>query len=349
MSAPVPDGTVLATLPRMILGYLGVGGFDAQALAAEAGLAGMGWDDADERVPRASVDALWNLAVRETKDGGFGLRLFAALPAGNTGVMEVVVQSAPTVDVALKHLCRYWTLINDAVELRIHRSAGRYGLVLVTRNGVPLARPWIDLTAIALVTRAMSAVQQAQAPTEVVLPYPRDRFCEELEAALGAPVRYGGPHLEISFRPEVATLPLTTSSPALHNVVAAHAEAALGRLLRERSDPATPDLDALIAEVRAAILARLESGDVSLPDVADAVGLSARTLQRRLADAGTSLREVVDAARQQQALEELARPDVSITEVAFLLGFSETSAFDRAFRRWTGKAPAEFRAARSVN
>ena len=101
-------------------------------------------------------------------------------------------------------------------------------------------------------------------------------------------------------------------------------------------------------KVRAAVLARLEAGDTNLPEVADAVGLSARTLQRRLADAGTSLREVVDEARHEQALEELAKDDATITDIAFLLGFSETSAFDRAFRRWTGKAPAEWRAARSV-
>lgn len=307
----------------------------------------MGWDDADERVPRACVDALWNLAVRETKDGRIGLRLLEQMPAGNTGVMEVVVQSAPTVDVAIRHLCRYWTLINDDVELRVDRTASRYSLVLVTRNGVPLARPWLDLTAVGLVRRAMAAVQRPEPPLEVVLPYARDALCDELEAAVQSPVRYGGPHLEIAFRAEVASLPLTTSNPSLHNVVAAHAEVALSRLLREKSS--APNLEGLIAEVRSAILARLEAGDVSLPDVADAVGLSARTLQRRLSDAGTSLREVVDTARREQALEELARPGLSITEVAFLLGFSETSAFDRAFRRWTGKAPAEFRAARSVN
>lgn len=341
------DGTVLATLPRLILGFLGGNGFDAPAIAEAAGLGGMGWDDADERVPRGSVDALWNLAVRATKDGAFGLRVFEAMPVGNAGVMEVVVQSAPTVGVAVKHLCRYWTLINDAVELRVERGAKRYALVLVTRNGVPLARPWVDLTAVALVKRSMAALQQSEAPLEVVLPYPRDAFSAELDAALGGPVRYGGKHLEIAFRPEVAAMPLTTANPGLHGVVAAHAEVALSRLGRERAG--SVDRAVLISEVRAAIRARLEAGDIGLSDVAEAVGLSARTLQRRLSDAGTSLREVVDAARKDQALEALARPDVSITDIAFLLGFSETSAFDRAFRRWTGKAPAEFRVARSVS
>jgi AraC-like DNA-binding protein len=195
-----------------------------------------------------------------------------------------------------------------------------------------------------LLDSGLKAFTKAERPLEVVLPYARDRFSEEVEAALKAPVRYGGAQLELAFRSEVAALPLSTANPSLHNVVAAHAEAALSRLLREK----TPEVDpsALIAEVRAAVVARLEAGDANLPDVAEAVGLSARTLQRRLSEAGTSLRELVDEARREAALQELERDDVSITEVAFLLGFSETSAFDRAFRRWTGKAPAEYRARR---
>lgn len=336
------DGTVLAVLPRLVLGWLGQNGVDAMALAAEVGLDEMGWEDADERVPRAKVDALWNAAVRETKNGALGLRIAEALPPNNGGAMQVVALSAPTVEVGMKHVCRFWGLINDGVETAVAHRSGRFVFTQRPKNGVQLARPWLDLTAYVLLDSGLKAFTKAERPLEVVLPYARDRFSDEVEAALKAPVRYGGAQLEIAFRPEVASTPLSTANPALHNVVAAHAEAALSRLLREKAPEVDPS--ALIAEVRAAVVARLEAGDANLPDVAEAVGLSARTLQRRLSEAGTSLRELVDEARREAALQELRRDDVSITEVAFLLGFSETSAFDRAFRRWTGKAPAEYRA-----
>ena len=344
------DGTVLAVLPRSLLAWLGQQGHDAQALCREAGLGSMGWDDPDERVPRAAIDALWNRAVEATKDGALGLRLHEALPPNHTGVLQVVAHAAPTAGVAMRHVCRFWGLINDAVETSAMARGDRYVFAQRTKNGVPLARPWVDLTVVGLLQTGFRSLAKPEPPLEVALPYARDRFSDEIEAALGRPpMRYGGDALEVSFRRELADAPLTTSNPGLYEVVAAHAEAALSRLLRERSAAPVADPEALISEVRAAVLARLEAGDTSLPDVADAVGLSARTLQRRLADAGTSLREVVDQARREQALEELARRDASITEVAFLLGFSETSAFDRAFRRWTGQSPAEFRAARSVN
>ncbi|MBL8953237.1 MAG: AraC family transcriptional regulator ligand-binding domain-containing protein [Myxococcaceae bacterium] len=348
MSTAASDGTVLALMPRMILGWLGQHGYDAEALARECDLADMGWQDPDERVPRAKVDALWNVAVRVTNDGAFGLRIHDALPPHHAGVLEVVAHSAATVEVGLRHVCRYWGLLNDGVEMRTEARGGRWVLSVRPKNGVPQARPWLDLTAVGMLITGMRSIATPERPLEVVLPYARDAFSPEVEARLGTKVAYGGEVLELRYRPEVAAMPLTTANPALNAVVAAHAEAALSRLLRERS-PAEDDAGALIAEVRAAVLARLEAGDTSLPDVADAVGLSARTLQRRLSVAGTSLREVVDEARHDQALEELKRRDVSITEVAFVLGFSETSAFDRAFRRWEGQSPAEWRAAHSVN
>lgn len=336
---------MLALLPRAVLGWLGQHDHDAAGVAAEAGLSHLGWEDPDERVPRAAVDAMWNAAVRATGDGALGLRIAQALPPNSAGAMQVVALAAPTLEVGMGHICRYWGLINDAVEVRAESRPGRWSLIQRSKNGVHLARPWLDLTAIVLIDAALKALARPERPLEVVFPYPRDGASREIEAALSAPVRYDGPHLELAFRPEVAKSPLKTANPALHEVVAAHAEAAISRLLRERERGDAAAGEALVLEVRAAVRARLEAQDTGLPDVADAVGLSARTLQRRLAEAGTSLREVVDEARRQQALAELARDDASITEVAFLLGFSEASAFDRAFRRWTGQSPAEWKRA----
>jgi AraC-like DNA-binding protein len=91
------------------------------------------------------------------------------------------------------------------------------------------------------------------------------------------------------------------------------------------------------------VAARLRAGAGDAGDIeaiARKMGVSRRTLQRRLADAGTSFRDAVDAARREVALAELARGASSMTDLAFLLGFSEHSAFARAFRRWTGKSPA---------
>jgi AraC-like DNA-binding protein len=90
----------------------------------------------------------------------------------------------------------------------------------------------------------------------------------------------------------------------------------------------------------------LQRGDVSLDGVARALGMSGRTLQRHLNAQGTSHRELLDEARSAAALRHLGADTMSVTDVAFVLGFSEVSAFHRAFRRWTGMGPSEFRSVR---
>jgi AraC-like DNA-binding protein len=91
------------------------------------------------------------------------------------------------------------------------------------------------------------------------------------------------------------------------------------------------------------VAARLVGGAPAMGAVAGELALSGRSLQRRLELEGTSYARIVDEARRSQAVALLSAPGVSVGEVTWLLGFSEQSAFSRAFRRWTGASPSEFR------
>jgi AraC-like DNA-binding protein len=103
------------------------------------------------------------------------------------------------------------------------------------------------------------------------------------------------------------------------------------------------DRDDVIAQVRRKLLACFPAGVPTQATVARALGMSSRTLHRRLADAATSFEKLLDDTRRELAVEYLRRSDYSVGEVAYLLGFAETSSFNRAFRRWTGRSPSEFR------
>ena len=107
-----------------------------------------------------------------------------------------------------------------------------------------------------------------------------------------------------------------------------------------------PGEDPWLAALRIQIASRLCDGHPKLADVAPDVGLTPRTLQRRLAEQGVVYRDLVQEARRRLALEYLEQSDTDLTEIAFLLGYSELSAFAHAFRRWTGSTPGAARRSR---
>jgi AraC-like DNA-binding protein len=104
-----------------------------------------------------------------------------------------------------------------------------------------------------------------------------------------------------------------------------------------------PPRDSLIDQVRNLIAEEFRGGEASLERIADRLGLTPRTLQRKLQELGTSYNDVLDQLRRQLAVRYLREPRMAICEVAYLLGFSEASSFHRAFKRWTGLTPKDFR------
>jgi AraC-like DNA-binding protein len=227
--------------------------------------------------------------------------------------------------------------LNDGVSLRTVREPGSMVLELRTRSDKPLARGWIDLTIVALVVTGMRMLANPRAPLGVRLPYARDRWSPELEAMLPSPVEYGADALAVVYSAEVLAEPLASANASIQRVAVDLAE----NLLAQRAGATASD--DLARAALGAIRARLEHGDANLANVARELRMSERTLQRRLAASRTSLREILDQARHEIAVREIDRGSKSITDLAFLLGFSETSAFDRAFKRWTGTSPVQYK------
>jgi len=149
------------------------------------------------------------------------------------------------------------------------------------------------------------------------------------------------PLLQLLAREDFATLteaqwaaPMSASDPLLQSVLKDHAE----QLLR-----GLPNLQDPLADVQQVLLEAMPRGRVDLEHVAKQLGVSARTLQRRLADTGTRWSELLEEARRQLSARLLVDPSLSVDDVAVLLGYAEASAFHRAFRRWTGQTPGAFR------
>jgi len=205
-------------------------------------------------------------------------------------------------------------------------------------DGDPVPPVYVDYVFAALVSRIRMRIRPDLHVHRVELRRPEPPAASPYRELFRAPVRFGGAADRLCFTDEEWMSPTESADEALTGLLEGHA-----RILAERIPQPAGGFRAAVQEAIASALA--EGG--SAVDVARALHVSVRTLQRKLVATGTTFREVSEAVRGQLAEEYLTDSAVSIAEVAFLLGFSDQSSFNRAFRRWTGESPGRWRRRRA--
>jgi AraC-like DNA-binding protein len=188
---------------------------------------------------------------------------------------------------------------------------------------------------LALVVRYMREVTGRDVvPLAVAFAHARPADTKELDAFFQAPLAFGQGENRVELPTALLDMPIVSRDSMLFSVLDGQAEKL------EASRPAKRDL---LTDVRAAIRSALDDGQPELATVAKTLGTSARTLQRRLGEERTTFQAVVDGVREELARSLIANEKLSLGDVAYLLGFSEISAFTRAFKRWTGTTPSRWR------
>jgi AraC-like DNA-binding protein len=183
---------------------------------------------------------------------------------------------------------------------------------------------------------AQRATGKPLLPSRVRFQHAAPHDLSQHRAVFGDNLEFEGETDELAYDSAALELPLLTADASLQEVVESHARSLLAQF---------PDQHGLDARLRAAICEELRRGELSLDSVARRLGTPPRTLQRRLKSEGTSFAVMVDALRRDLSERYLRDRRLSVQETAFLLGFSDVSAFHRAFVRWTGKTPREFQKA----
>lgn len=197
-----------------------------------------------------------------------------------------------------------------------------------------------EFTLACIVTRLRHSTKTHWSPREV-------HFRHEAPAGdmlsytglFGCPVRFGARETVMVLDASILELPNHGADELLNTVLQRHASALLETI---------PESDSVVEAVRAELRRSFVDGEPTMEGVAQALGLSPRTMQRRLREENTTFAEVLDEQRHQLAVRFLTDPRMGIAEVGFLLGFSDPSAFHRAFRRWTGQTPGDFRRANTA-
>ena len=327
--------TILTKSVRKIADAAAARGVPAEELYRAVNLAAALLDDPDSRIPFTQLVALYEEAARLTGDDAFGLHVGERSNPELFDLLGYVLVNSATLGEALDRLVRYHSIWSEGALFRLEVCGARIRLVyeyLGRQEGT--RRHDCEMTLSVAVSFARRATGVEWAPHEVSFQHPKPKSIAEHRRVFRAPVRFGRPSNELVLDSSLLDLPIIRADPGLCDILDRQARELLARL---------PPQDGLINQVRVDISEALSGGDVRLEAVSQRLGISARTLQRRLKEEGTSHQDLLDEVRSDLARRYLRGPELAVCEVAYLLGFSEPSAFHRAFRRWTGTTPKEFR------
>ena len=289
-----------------------------------------------QRLPFPAVQALWQEAVTRTGDPCFGLTTADFMHPTSLHALGYAVLASGTLEDALHRIIRYGHVASTVFDAELHEEGE--ALVMKRPPEKPaesgeLADAAIDAALAGVLQLGRGVFGPELNPLEVGIPHDAPSCAKRFLEYFRAPVSFGVDLPYLVFRKADARLPLPT----------ANAELALAneRVIHEyllRFDTAD-----LATRVRARVAEQLPSGSATESSVAAALHMSSRSMQRRLRDEGISFRTILDEMRRDLATHYVRKLDLSLNEISYLLGYAEPASFTRAFRRWTGLSPSEFR------
>ncbi|HEY2678769.1 MAG TPA: AraC family transcriptional regulator [Steroidobacteraceae bacterium] len=324
--------TTLCSWVKAICRAADAAGCDSAALLAAAGLEAKELDGPTSRCPLPSSLRLWKVALEATGDPAFGLKVASHIRPTSFHAMSYGMSASSTLKEAFERAQRYCHIVSDAVDYEFYLSGSEYHFVIST--SAELGDAPIDAVVGLYLRMCRSLIGREYSPLRVEFRRSRPAKIDDFLRLLRAPLLFDQPQTRLIFDRDSIERPLDGGNPEL----ARHNDAIALQYLSQI------DRQNVQARVREVLTQRLARGEPSQEDIAELLNMSARTLQRKLGEAGTTYKEILDDTRRALALAYLSVPRHSVSEVTYLLGFSAGSCFTRAFRRWTGQSPSDWRA-----
>jgi AraC-like DNA-binding protein len=313
-------------------------GVDARALALAAGLPEAALDPLPESLAARDYIALLAAGAELASDPHFGLHVGERVRLGTYSVYGLILLACANFAQALEQTQRYEQLAHDLGRSRLDVvNASGIACYTWTSHYPAATRHLAESVFAGIRTFGAWLAGRPLAPLRLAFAHASDADAAEYERVLGIVPEFGAETHLACFDAALLAMPVPNADAGMYPVLQQHAE----RLLREREDQR--ERHGIVAEVRACVIRNLAKDRVRLAGIADELGMSPRTLQRKLADAGASFQQVLDAARFALAQDYLRQRGLSLADIAFLLGYQEQSAFTHAFREWSGMNPGAWR------
>jgi AraC-like DNA-binding protein len=324
-------------LSRLAIARLKSAGVPVAPLLKRVGLTPELIAQPEERLSVRSQIALLDEAAIALKDDCIGFTLARDFDLREIGLLYYVMASSQTLGDALKRVARYSKITNEALVFG-YREGNRL-IINLSYSGVPRHsdRHQIEFCMFAVLRICRVLTGQNLVPQHFSISHYRSEGTSEMARFVGTKVEFGGERDEFALNVDAREFPVIHADTYLNDLLVKYCEAALAYR--------RGDLGQLRTKVENAISSLLPHGRVLVEDVARSLGMSERTLARKLSDEGLNFTEILQQLRRDLAVRYLDDRKLHVSKIAWLIGFHEVSAFTHAFKRWTGKTPRQLRTA----
>jgi AraC-like DNA-binding protein len=293
------------------------------------------FSDAERFLASSDFAQILEEAARATGDDCFGLHFGERYNPKNIGPLIYVVLNSPTIAAGFENIARYLKLHNEAATVAlVIEGKWAYARHLLVKLAVETPRQHNEYSMAVALNTLRLMVGSLWAPVEVQFAHAAPRQTSEHLRVFGAPVSFGCATNSFVMEREFLERSVPAADERLYPILRRYLDGVLKEMPRD---------DDLLTSVRRAVGESMRDGEPKLTLVAKRLAMSPRTLQRRLKESGVDFKGLVEDTRRRFSLSYLRDRRNTLTEIAYLLGYSEVSAFNRAFRRWTGSTPAAYR------
>ncbi|MCJ8169020.1 AraC family transcriptional regulator [Atopomonas sediminilitoris] len=335
----MPNRTTLSSWARSMVAALELGGVDCRLIFTQLGLDYAALDNPDARFAQDDMTRLWRMAVEQSGNPAIGLNMAETIRPSAFNVVGYALMSSSNLLEGFQRMVRYQRIIAEGADLSLVILPDCVDLCLAIHGDqLPPARQSAEAgIAFSLAFCRWLSGGEIE-PLEV-------RLCGEAPVdvspyikVFGCAPKFAQPDYALRFSRESLQRPLPSANDTLAQLHDHYAGEYLARFGDSR----------MTHQVRQLLCRLLPQGEPKRDDVAQRLNVSSRTLQRRLQEEGTGFQQLLDECRRGLALQYLAQANLSLLEVAYLLGFADPSNFFRAFRRWFAMTPGEYREQKST-
>lgn len=308
-------------------------GFSQETVSKQSGIDLSVLELQDGRLPLADYQKLWQTALSITKNPALGLELGQIVNASKVGLVGHIIFNSENLAEGLKEYVRLFSIVNDAISLVCETDEKFVYLRFVHLNPEYYCISDMERSMVLTLYRGKALFDDDIQWQSVDFQHPEPAYLDQYQNVFKCPLNFNQSHCQIVFKRTYLALAPKQRNPYLGSAAIEYANNMLKKLFKR----------SYADKVKGLITQYISTGEADVDHIANELHVSRQTLYRKLKTEGVSFQGLLEEVRFSEAKNQLRHSDRQLSEIAFSLGFSDLSAFSRAFKRWSGVTPKEYR------